>query len=416
VHNVVLLTIDTLRQDAVGCYRRDGHEEDKSLTPFIDSVAAEAMRFANMQAVGPYTQASFPGILTSSYYLDWGRQKKCPKERTLISEVALRAGLTTAGIHSNPYISEFFGWKRGWDYFYDSMEEEVTDEVPYVTGDVINRKVARWLEGHTAGGSPSPFFLWVHYMDVHEPYVPTEDYLARVDPTLSLSRAEMMTLFRDVLLARKVDDRDKVAQLRALYRAKVGQVDDFTKELVHLLQEAGVWDTTSFILTSDHGDEFAEHGGLSHDGKFFRELITVPCLIRVAPEEVQEEMTEGGADVSDTVVSNLDLPPTLCRLAGIPIPDAFQGRSLLPLNRYETGPCFGEAMDKVGAHEGREDHPTYYCQQGPCKVIYREREDRWEGYQLAEDPAEQEPRGMESPEFEALQALLLPRLRRWEKR
>jgi len=407
VHNVVLLTIDTLRQDAVGCYRRDGHEEDKSLTPFIDSVAAEAIRFTGMQAVGPYTQASFPGILTSSYYLDWGRQKMCPKERTLISEVALRAGLTTAGIHSNPYISAFFGWRRGWDYFYDSMEEEVTDEVPYVTGDVINRKVARWLEGHTAGGNSAPFFLWVHYMDVHEPYVPTEDYLARVDPTLSLSPEAMMTLFRDVLLARKVDDREKVAQLRALYRAKVGQVDDYTKELVHLLQEAGVWEETSFILTSDHGDEFAEHGGLSHDGKFYRELVTVPCLIR-APHQ-----TEAG--VSDTVVSNLDLPPTICHVAGIPIPDTFQGRSLLPLDRYEAGPCFGEAMDKVGAHEAKDNVPTYYCQQGPCKVIYREREDRWDGYNLAEDPAEQEPRGMDTPAFEALQALLRPRLRRWEK-
>jgi len=87
-----------------------------------------------MQAIGPYTQASFPGILTSFYYLEYGREKKLSPKKTLISEVLKRSGITTAGFHSNPYVSDYFGWNRGWDVFYDSMEAEVSQEVPYIKG------------------------------------------------------------------------------------------------------------------------------------------------------------------------------------------------------------------------------------------------------------------------------------------
>lgn len=80
--NVILFTIDTLRKDIFGCYN-----PQSKLTPFLDSIQDKCLRFTNMQATGPYTQSSFPGILTSSYYLDWGRQKKCPPQRKLISEL-----------------------------------------------------------------------------------------------------------------------------------------------------------------------------------------------------------------------------------------------------------------------------------------------------------------------------------------
>lgn len=104
--NVILFTIDTLRKDVFGCYN-----QESKLTPFLDSLRDKCIKFTNMQAIGPYTQSSFPGILTSSYYLDYGREKRCSPQRTLISEVLKKAGIATVAIHSNPYISDFFfGW------------------------------------------------------------------------------------------------------------------------------------------------------------------------------------------------------------------------------------------------------------------------------------------------------------------
>ena len=110
--NVILFTMDTLRTDVLGCYG-----SKNKLTPFIDSLQDRCIRFTNMQAIGPYTQASFPGILTSSYYLEYGKRKKLSPKRTLISEVLKKSGITTAGFHSNPYVSDYFGWNRGWDVF-----------------------------------------------------------------------------------------------------------------------------------------------------------------------------------------------------------------------------------------------------------------------------------------------------------
>jgi len=133
--NVILLTIDTLRRDAVGCYGKS------KLTPYIDSLQKNSTVFNQAYSTGPYTQASFPAILTSSYYLEYRRQKGLSSKRTLISEVLQEKGVTTAAFHSNPYISDFFGWNRGWDKFYDSMEDEVDDKVPYIKAPQINEKV-----------------------------------------------------------------------------------------------------------------------------------------------------------------------------------------------------------------------------------------------------------------------------------
>ena len=91
--NVILLTIDALRKDAVGCY---GNES--GLTPFIDSLQDNCIRFTKGQTSGPYTQASFPGILTSSYYLEYGKPKGFSPQRTLISE-PLRALYPGKKIH-----------------------------------------------------------------------------------------------------------------------------------------------------------------------------------------------------------------------------------------------------------------------------------------------------------------------------
>ena len=131
-------------------------------TPFIDSIHNHCIRFTKAHSPEPYTRAAFPGILASSYYLEYGIEEMLSPKKVLISEILKKAGIATAGFHSNPFMSVDFGWDRGWDVFYDSIDEEVDDEVPYIKGAEINRKAEAWLSSNIGSGGDKPFFLWLH--------------------------------------------------------------------------------------------------------------------------------------------------------------------------------------------------------------------------------------------------------------
>ena len=398
--NVILLTVDTLRKDTLGCYGN----EDK-LTPFIDSLQDKCIRFTKAQSIGPYTQASFPGILTSSYYLEYGRGKKLSLKRTLISELLKKAGIVTAGFHSNPYLCDFFGWNRGWDIFYDSMDADVTPEVPYVKGDGINREVSEWLSSHTKEREYKPFFLWLHYMDVHEPYVPEKKYIDMVDPSIHLNQSEMFNLFKNILLKRDISNKETVRLLKKLYSAHIREVDSYIEEFFNLLKKFDLWQNSVIIITSDHGDEFGEHGGLSHDGKMYSELVNVPFLIF--------DYAMNNAEVCDSLVSSIDIPPTIVYLFGLEPVKNFKGHSLLPLKDYPKKGCFGEAISKAGHKEKETDKPIYFYQEDEQKIIYRQDSSIWEMYDLKEDPKELNNIIDTSVKADKMKEKLRPRIRRW---
>jgi len=401
--NVILLTIDTLRKDSLGCYG-----DKTGLTPFIDSLQDKCVRFTKGQASGPYTQASFPGLLTSSHYLEYGRQKMLSEKRVLISQVLKKAGIATVGFHSNPYISEYFGWNRGWDVFYDSMEDEVDPKIPYIKAGEINNKMSTWLSSHVGGAVEyKPFFLWVHYMDVHEPYVPERRYIEMVDPSINLDEEEMFRLFKDVVLKRDVSDKEVVELLEKLYHAHVREIDDAVREFFRALEDKDVLKDSVIIITSDHGDEFGEHGGLSHDGKMYSELVNVPLIIYDPSREKGE--------VSDLVVSNLDIPPTIVYLFGLNPVDAFEGCRLLPLHDYPMKGVFGEAVDKHGSKEKGEEKEVHYCLEGDLKIIYCETDDSWELYDLKADPKEVNNIIETSSAAEAMKQKVRPRVGRYER-
>jgi len=398
--NVVLLTIDTLRQNALGCY---GNK--RGLAPFIDSLQDKCTRFTRGQASGPYTQASFPGLLTSSYYLEYGKPKGLAPERTLISEPLQEAGIVTAAFHSNPYICGFLGWNRGWDVFYDSMEDEVEPRIPYIRGHVINTKVSDWLSSHAGKGEYKPFFLWLHYMDIHEPYMPEKKYVDMVDPSVTVSQDEMYSLFENTLLKRDTSDPAKITLLKKLYDIHVREADTYVQEFFGTLEKLDILKDTLVIITNDHGDEFNEHGGLSHDDKMYSELIDMPLLIY--------DPSKDKGEVSDNVVSNLDIPPTIVHLFGLAPVEGFKGHSLLPLKDYPRTGVFGEAIDQRSQRGGNMDKDIYYYREGDLKIIYRADIDAWEMYDLREDPRELNNIANTSPKAEELKNKLLPRVRRW---
>jgi len=375
--NVILLTIDTLRKDVLGCY---GNKD--SLTPFLDSVMDKCIVFDNHQSVGPYTQASFPGILTSSYFLEYGNPQKLSANRTLVSEVVKKGGFATAGFHSNPYLCEFFGWNRGWDQFYDSMQDQVTDMVPYIAGDMINKKASDWMGNYTKQPDYKPFFLWAHYMDVHEPYVPDQGYIDKIDTSIKLTKDEMFTMFKEVLLPRDVSDPAKIELLRKLYCAHVIQVDEYVKEFFGNLETSGLLDNTVVIITTDHGDEFGDHASLSHDGKMYSELVNVPLII-YDPDLKESKRV-------DTVVSGVDVSPTIANLFGLDIPDNFHGQPLLPLENYKSDGCFGEAIGKLAHKVQPTDRPVHFYQEDNLRITHRIEDDKWEMYDISKDPKERD--------------------------
>ena len=399
--NVILLTIDALRKDALGCYGDGG-----GLSPFMDSIQERCIRFTKAQSIGPYTQASFPGILTSSYYLEYLNQEREEEElskwRTLISEVLQRQDIVTAGFHSNAYLWDCFGWNRGWNTFYDSSDEEVDDEAPYIKARELNRRVHDWLSSQVARAEYRPFFLWLHYMDIHEPYVPEGKYIDMIDPTIDLSEDAMFKLFEDVLMKRDVSDKGVVDLLGKLYRALVREVDASVGELFGIMEDLDILKDTTIIITSDHGDEFGEHGGLSHDGKMYSELIDVPLII-FEPEGQKPE-------TCSTLVSNIDIPPTIAHLFGLKPAESFGGHSLLPLEGYPARGCYGEALDISAIQERGEMKEVHYYREGDLKIIFRETDNSWELYDLKRDTGELNNLMGTSPAGEVMKGKLMPRI------
>ena len=395
--NVILLTLDATRKDVLGIY---GNK--KGLSPFIDTLKDKSLVFTKAQATGPYTQAAFPGIMTSSYYLDYGKPKGLAPERTLISEPLKAAGIFTAGFHSNPYCSGYVGWNRGWDVFYDSMEDEVEPRIPYIRGGIINTKVINWLESY-AKGDYKPFFLWLHYMDVHEPYMPERNYVDMVDPSITLNEDQMYDLFENTLLKRDASDPAKVEIMKRLYDVHVREVDIYTREFFATLEKLDILNDSAVIMTHDHGDEFNEHGGLSHDDKMYSELIDSPLII----------YGTGESGEADKLVSSIDIAPTVVHLFGLdPVP-AFKGHSLLPLDKYPEKGAFSEAMDQRSQRGGDIEKDVYCYREQDLKIIYRANLDKWEMYDLKADPKEANNIVDTSPAAEELKGKLKPMVRRW---
>lgn len=399
--NVVLITLDATRKDVFGLYGNT-----RGLTPFMDSLKGRSVVFSGSQSAGPYTQASFPAILCSGYYLDYGRPQGLAPERTLISEVLQKGGIFTAAFHSNPYCSAMLGWDRGWDVFYDSLDDELEDErLPYVRGNAMNARVLEWLTDYLKKGSRAPFFLWVHYMDVHEPYMPERKYVDMVDPSINISQEEMYALFEDTLLKRDVSDPAKVSLLKRLYDVHVRETDCYVEAFFKSLDGLGLLNDTAVIITSDHGDEFNEHGSLSHDDKLYAELIDVPLLVYGTPE----------TGLCTDVVSSADIPPTVLSLFGLGPSGSFQGQPLLPLSKRAAKPAFGEAINQKTVKGGDISKDCYYCRSADLKLIYRADTQQTELYNLADDPQERHNIAADSAETARLQLELKPRVRRWTR-
>jgi arylsulfatase A-like enzyme len=366
--SVLLVTVDCLRADHCGFM---GYP--RLTTPFLDDLSNESFVFPLASAAGVPTYYSFPAIMGSRYPLAFGRELVglAHEEKTLASvlkENGYATGFFGAG---NPYLSRRFGYDFGFDTFRDSIEDvvpsgdcayEASNDGDWITfvnrtlagasrkvpglapiydelyfrycqrrappassldglrrfpaADVMVDQTRTWLA--SLGGAP--FFLWLHLMDPHAPYYPTDRGAELFDKTApSPKRARYLNSqwSRAELRGKRLSRyRDEIV---GLYDSGVRWVDAQLSRLVGALRELQLWESCIFAFTADHGEAFLEHDHRYHAPSLDEELINVPLLLRVPA--VQKKV------VSVVPFSLLHLAPTLLEAAGISIPAEFQGDS-----------------------------------------------------------------------------------------
>lgn len=416
--NVLLITIDCLRADHAGFM---GY--DRPTTPNLDRLAAEALLCTNAFATGPRTAESFPGIIASAYALMYGGGYALTEHHITLAEVLNSAGYDTAAFHSNPYLSTNYGYDRGFATFWDSLEktsgmsrashranmlrkinrhsalyrwarrlgtlgQTVGRSQPFVRAGVLNGKVTRWLTS-----DPSPFFLWLHYMDPHYPYLPEDEHL-RLFSGGSLPRWRMASVFSR-MLEEPASVRGPERQLLIdLYDAEVRSMDAAIGQLLAHLRERRLYDDLLIVVTADHGEEFGEHGEFSHatwasevqDGrvqpKLHDELLHVPLLLRFPRGEHAGERLDG-------LVSLVDVAPTILEVAGLEPPDRWCGQGFLPA-MLENGQGRPFVFSEYLVHNRGLKGPVIACRTEAWKYIHEGVFGRHELYDLENDSQEQQ--------------------------
>lgn len=331
--SIVLVLIDTLRADYLGAY---GFEGD--ISPALDRLAEESIVFENAISQAPWTKPAVASLFTSLYPEQHGviahdgryggregdgtRASMLPQRATTLAEELRRAGYETAAFVANPWIQRQQGFAQGFDVF------DAKDAGNRVPANVLLQKATDWLAQRD---SEKPFFLYIHLMDVHGPYdAPRGDYEAVLgSPGLGevrpLTEEEAARRKRYLLRGGGTHGDDlSLESWRASYAAGVRSVDRQLGGFVENLERSGDLDDALLIVTSDHGEELADHGGWDHGDTLFDEQIHVPLLVRLPGR------SPPGRRV-DRVVSLVDLMPTLLGLAGTSAPDAVAGEDLRPL-------------------------------------------------------------------------------------
>lgn len=325
--NLVLVSLDTLRADHLGCY---GYGRETS--PHLDRLAAEGTRFEHALAQSSWTLPSHMSMLTGLYPPHHGvalQDQSLPLSRTTLAEVLGDAGYSTAAFTGGGYLQREFGY-QGFDVF-SSLDHANGRRN---AGRVLDRATA-WLDDEL----PEPFFLFFHTYQAHAPYEPPATHDQFDDPTYGGPvRVEGRTgpYFRSV---HETLDAEDYRHVIAKYDGEVLYTDSVIGRLLALLETRGLGERTVVVVTSDHGENFDDHPAypIGHQ-QLYDPVLRVPLLVR-GPGIPR------GVTVSEQV-ELVDLMPTVLDLLGVDPPLELDGRSL---ERVLTGP----------GNEPLEDRPAY---------------------------------------------------------
>lgn len=338
-HNVMLITIDALRADHLGCY---GYV--RNISPTIDSLASKGTLFLQAVTNGGGTPEAFPSILASVHPpMHQSEYTKILKQNTTIAEILSQNGYKTAAFHSNPYLSRVFHYDKGFDTFDDSIDKPelrrlveglssqehrffrlfkklkrysnvfLKGHPPIVTAEALTSKAISWLQTY-----PDKFFLWIHYMDTHSPYMPPRKYIKQVNG-YQVSRYKTLSL-NNRIRANSVElSKDDFQELNSLYDACIKYIDEQIDKLLSSLGER--LDNTIIVIAADHGESLGEHG-FGH-GMLYEEVVHIPLIIS-GPHIAQ-------GTIIKTPVAGMDIAPTITNILGLTAQESFAGKAFLPL-------------------------------------------------------------------------------------
>jgi arylsulfatase A-like enzyme/Flp pilus assembly protein TadD len=288
--NVVVITIDTLRADHLGCY---GYKQIR--TPNIDALAAEGARLERAYTPVPVTLPAHTAIFTGTYPTlsgmhDFSGNKLNPSQPTLAS-VLKQQGYATGAVIGSAVLDSRFGLNQGFDFYYDHFDfsrlQESNLEEMERPGNVVADVALDWL----GKNHKSKFLLWMHLYDPHYPYRPPAPY------------------------SEQYKDR--------LYDGEIAFADAQVGRLITYLKAKGLYGNTLIVLTGDHGESLGEHGEKTHGFFIYNATLHVPVILHLPGAAAAKTVPE--------LVSLTDLMPTVLQALKVEVPAKVQGHSLLAL-------------------------------------------------------------------------------------
>ena len=368
--NVLLVILDTLRADRLGCY---GYGRPTS--PRLDALAREGVVIDRAWSAAPWTLPSHASLFSSLHAVEHGvfdASVRLPEEARTIAEVLLDAGYDTAAFTEAGYVRPELGLAQGFQRFRCALNEV----------DETFRGAADWIEGRER-----PFFALVHTYKVHTPYDPEGP--AR----------ELLVRPYDGPLPRnaRVDDvppadrphgysAEDARYLSDLYDAEIRELDDALGDFMDRLRQAGALENTLVVITADHGEEFAEHGQFNHSNSLYEEQLRVPLILLPPAPGALDGLRP------DVAAMAVDVAPTIAQVADAPVPAGWSGRSLLEARGADE-----DAPDRwVLFRPAGSEEMTYALERDGVKLIWYPEGLRPEDtnptttmFELAADPGEQ---------------------------
>ncbi len=360
--NLVLISMDTLRADHVGAY---GYE--RSVTPNIDALAARGVLFENAVAQSSWTRPSHLSMFTGLYPNEHGVRALVDRQRlpadipTVASELA-RAGLRTAAFTGGVNVSAEFGFDSGFE-IYRTNGKYFADNLG---------ALREWLDDN----GDERFFLFLHGYDAHTPYLnEPEDREA-----LSLEKKPPRRGVRPV--CKRSDSERRVRAFVDEYDAAIRRGDRNIGIVVEELRRRRLLDRTVIVFTSDHGEEFLEHGRCFHLTTLYREVLHVPLIIAGPGLERGRR--------SRLVPASVSVAPTLLAVAGVH-EHRLPGQSLLAADADVDSLPFVVSETERRARNGRGQGHLRSLTTDSEKLLHRVTDGNYERFDLSSDPAELEP-------------------------
>lgn len=361
--NIIIITLDTVRADHLSLY-----DYPLNTSPNLKKFAKNSIVFTNAVSPSSWTLPSHASIFTGKYpshHNAIARHQELDENELTLAEILQRKGYITVGFIGGPYSKAKYGISQGFmdyrdrldffgsrhtfasfsirpiiDLLFPNFDRAILNSDGEQSSEELNKKIFKWLDKNKY----PPFFMFINYFDAHDPYDlgkefrkyftnETKEY-AEVQRMIDIKRYSNVSM-------------NTVEYMIKLYDTEIFYLDHHLAKLFNKLDELGIKNNTIIVITSDHGEEFYEHGGFMHGQTLYEELIHVPLLIYY-PKEFEAQRI-------DERVSTTDIFSTVLDIINIKPPKNVDSISLLPLINDEDGPKRTYVLSELYGREGVEE-------------------------------------------------------------